>query len=161
LRGVSIAAVALALGIPVGAVMTPGAVRRWGAGVWVPAVMVSTGLALAALTLPFQQAPVVAAAFVMGVGAQAVKVSVDSTVQRTVDDQHRGLVFALYDTVFNVAFVVAVAIAAWLLPAGGRSVLLVLLAAAVLVGAGVWYARVTPRSPRKVRGVDAPGAALE
>ena len=80
----------------------------------------------------------------LGFGGQAVKVSVDAAVQRTVDDEHRGLVFALYDVLFNVAFVAAVALAAALAPADGRSVLLVVVAAGILVVAGLWYARVTP-----------------
>ena len=130
LRGVSISFAALAIAVPLGAIATPAAVRRWGMGRWVPAMLVLTGALLAA--------------FVLGFGGQAVKVSVDAAVQRTVDDEHRGLVFALYDVLFNVAFVAAVAVTAALSPADGRSVVLVVVASVILVAAGLWYARVTP-----------------
>ena len=144
LRGVSISFAALAIAVPLGAIATPAAVRRWGMGRWVPAMLVLTGALLAAFALPFRAPLVVAAAFVLGFGGQAVKVSVDAAVQRTVDDEHRGLVFALYDVLFNVAFVAAVAVTAALSPADGRSVVLVVVASVILVAAGLWYARVTP-----------------
>jgi MFS family permease len=144
LRGVSVTFAALAIGVPLGALATPAAVRRWGIGRWVPAQLVLTGVGLALLALPFRAPPLVGAAFVLGFGGQAVKVSVDSAVQRTVDDEHRGLVFALYDVLFNVAFVAAVAFTAALSAADGRSPWLVVFAAAILVTAGLWYRRVTP-----------------
>jgi MFS family permease len=144
LRGVSVSFAALAIAVPLGAVVTPAAVRRWGIGRWVPAQLIVTGVGLAALALPFRAPLVVAAAFLLGFGGQAVKVSVDAAVQRTVDDEHRGLVFALYDVLFNVAFVAAVAGTAMLSPVDGRSAPLVVFASAILVVAGLWYARVTP-----------------
>jgi MFS family permease len=145
LRGVAITFVAVAIGVPVGAVLTPGAVRRWGAGWWIPGLMVTAAVALLVLGLPFRESPLVVAGFVFGLTAQGAKVSVDATVQRTVDDRHRGLVFALYDVLFNVAFVVAAAIAAAALPGSGRSAPVLLGTAAALVAAGTWYWRVTPR----------------
>jgi hypothetical protein len=148
LRGVSVTFAALAIGVPLGALVTPAAVRRWGMGGWVPGQLVGTGVAVAGLALPFRPTPLVAAAFLLGFSGQAVKVSVDSAVQRTVDDEHRGLVFALYDVLFNVAFVAAVALAAALAPADGRSPGLAVFAAAILVVAGLGYARVTPRGWR-------------
>ncbi len=145
LRGVAITFVAVAIGVPVGAVLTPGAVRRWGAGWWIPGLMVTAAVALLVFGLPFRESPLVVAGFVFGLTAQGAKVSVDATVQRTVDDRHRGLVFALYDVLFNVAFVAAAAIAAAALPGSGRSAPVLLCTAAALVAAGTWYWRVTPR----------------
>jgi MFS family permease len=145
LRGVGVTGAALAIGIPIGAAVTPAAVRRWGEGRWIPGVLILTGALLVALALPFLPMPVVALGFLLGAGGQAVKVSVDSIVQHWVDDQHRGLVFALYDVLFNVAFVAAVAVAGYTLPSDGRSVVMVLVAGGLLAGAGFWYASVTPR----------------
>jgi MFS family permease len=151
LRGVTVTFAALAIGVPLGAIATPPAVRRWGAGRWVRGVMVVTGCGLVLLTLPFRPVPIVGAAFLLGLGGQAVKVSVDSTVQRSVEDQHRGLVFALYDVLFNVAFVAAVAFAAAVLPISGRSLPLALVAGLVIVAGGLWYGSATVRVPADPR----------
>ena len=145
LRGVAITFAAVAIAVPFGAAMTPPAVRRWGAGQWVRALMVIAGVSLAALCLPFREAPLIAAGFVFGLTSQGVKVSVDATVQRTVDDQHRGLVFALYDVLFNVAFVAAAAVAALLLPVSGKSAPVVAVTALGLVVAGLAYYRASTR----------------
>lgn len=144
LRGVAVTFVAVAVGVPIGAALTPAAVRRWGSGWWIPGLMVIAGVLLVALGLPFREGPLVVVGFVFGLTAQGVKVSVDATVQRTVDDGHRGLVFALYDVLFNVAFVAAAAIAAVLLPPDGRSAGLLIGTAVALAAAGVWYWQVTP-----------------
>ena len=144
LRGVAVTFVAVAVAVPFGAALTPAAVRRWGAGWWVPGLMVSAGVGLLVLGLPFRQAPLVCAGFLFGLTAQGVKVSVDATVQRTVDDGHRGLVFALYDVLFNVAFVAAAAVAAGLLPGSGQSPFVLVGTATALVAAGTWYWRVSP-----------------
>ena len=73
-----------------------------------------TQLALAALlTLP----AVLVAAFLLGAAGQVVKLCADAAVQSEVGDEVRGRVFALYDAVFNVCYVLAVAVAALLSPA--------------------------------------------
>ena len=75
-----------------------------------------TQLALAAwLTLP----AVLGAAFVLGAAGQVVKLCADAAVQGEVGDEARGRVFALYDAVFNVCYVLAVAVAALLAPPTG------------------------------------------
>ena len=63
------------------------------------------------------------AAFLLGLTAQSVKICVDTLVQAYVDDDFKGRVFVLYDMVFNVALVAAAVIAALILPANGKSVL--------------------------------------
>ncbi|CAB4935298.1 unannotated protein [freshwater metagenome] len=74
------------------------------------------------LGLPFTPPTIVAAGFVLGFVSQAVKICVDSTLQEVVHDDFRGRVFSVYDTLFNVTFVVAVVTAALVLPASGTSV---------------------------------------
>jgi MFS family permease len=153
LRGVGLTFLAVAIGVPIGAALTPSAVRRWGAGWWIPGLMLSAAAGLLALGLPFHENPLIAAGLLFGVTVQGVKVCVDATVQRTVDDARRGLVFALYDVLFNVAFVVAAAVAALLLPPDGRSAPVLVGTAAALTFAGVWYWTVTPRRDHLVRGL--------
>jgi hypothetical protein len=61
------------------------------------------------------------AALVLAVVAQGSKISVDTIVQETVEDEFRGRVFSFYDTLFNVTFVAAAVLAAFVLPVSGRS----------------------------------------
>ena len=145
LAGVGLTFAALGIGVPIGALITPASVRRWGAVVWVPLMMLVAGIALVLLAIGARPGVLVATAFVLGLTAQAVKVCVDSIVQANVDDQHRGLVFALYDVLFNAAFVAAAALAAFVVPADGRSPAMLLVTAAALALAGLRYRRVTLR----------------
>ncbi len=112
---------AAAVGTLLAAAVTPWAVRRIGIRRWVVAVLVVGGVAQLALGLPFTPPTVVAAGFVLGFVAQAVKICVDSTLQESVDDDFRGRVFSVYDTLFNVAFVAALLVGAVTLPASGVS----------------------------------------
>jgi hypothetical protein len=54
-------------------------------------------------------------------------------MQLEVDDENRGQVFALQDALFNVTYVVAIALAATVVAPDGRSPGLVFVAAAVYV----------------------------
>jgi predicted MFS family arabinose efflux permease len=60
-------------------------------------------------------------------------------VQADVADDVRGRVFALYDTVFNVGYVLAVALAATLVPPNGHAPHVLLLAAAAYLTAATVY----------------------
>jgi MFS family permease len=143
LAGVAVTFLAVAIGIPLGAAMTPLAVRRWGVRLWIPTMLGVAAVALAA-SIPFVDALILASAFLLGFSGQAAKVSVDATVQAEVNDAHRGLVFALYDVLFNVAFVVAAVLAAAFVPPDGRSIPVLAASAASLLIAAWWYHRVTP-----------------
>jgi len=80
-----------------------------------------TGAGLATATLvPVLALPVLlAAAAVIGWAGQSLKICVDTLVQRDVDDAFRGRVFSVYDVLFNAAFVVAIAVAAVVVPSNG------------------------------------------
>ncbi|MFC8043789.1 hypothetical protein [Nocardia sp. NPDC057353] len=75
-----------------------------------------------------------AGAFLLGLAGQTIKLTGDATMQLDIDDTHRGQVFALQDTVFNITFVLAVAVTAAVVPADGRSL------PVVLAGAGCYLA---------------------
>jgi hypothetical protein len=61
------------------------------------------------------------AAFLLFGASQVTKLCVDAAVQGDVGDESRGRVFALYDTLFNVTQVVAISLAATVVPLDGRS----------------------------------------
>jgi hypothetical protein len=74
---------------------------------------------------------VLAGAFVIGMTGQIVKLCTDAAVQSEVREAALGRVFALYDVVFNVGYVIAVTVTALLSPPDGRAP--VLLGAAALL----------------------------
>jgi hypothetical protein len=128
-----------AVGTLLGAAVTPAAVRRIGRARWVPLLLAGGGLGELALGAAFVPPTVVAAGFLLGFVAQAVKVCVDTTLQEEVEDDHRGRVFSVYDTLVNVTYVVALLVAAVALPASGMSLgVLIAVAALYLLAAAVY-----------------------
>jgi len=121
-----------AVGTLLAAVVTPWAVRRTGKRRWVVVLLAGGGVAQLLLGLPFAPPTIVLAGLVLGFMAQGVKICVDTTLQETVGDDYRGRVFSVYDTLFNVSYVVALLVAAFLLPPSGISY-------AALVAVGVGY----------------------
>jgi hypothetical protein len=122
-----------AVGTLLAAAVTPWTVRRMGKPRWITVVLVSGGAAQFGLGVPFVAPTIVAAGLVLGFVAQAVKICVDTTLQEVVDDDFRGRVFSVYDTLFNVTYVVALVIGAFVLPPSGISY-------PVLVAVGLGYA---------------------
>ncbi|MFF4696780.1 MFS transporter [Streptomyces chattanoogensis] len=107
------------------ALITPWAVGRLGPFGWIACCAGLGAVLVPALGLFFMPGPMLAAAFVLGLGTQGTKISTDTVVQSSVDDAFRGRIFAVYDVLFNVAFVGAAAVAALMLPPDGRSTTLV------------------------------------
>jgi MFS family permease len=118
-------------GFFVAAVVTPWAVGRLGPGGWIVTCAGAAAILEPALGLPFAPAPMLVAAFVLGLTTQGAKIATDTIVQSSVDDGFRGRIFSVYDVLFNVAFVGAAAVAALVLPSDGRSVSLVVTVAAL------------------------------
>uniref|UniRef100_UPI003EC0FB2E MFS transporter n=1 Tax=Streptomyces sp. YPW6 TaxID=2840373 RepID=UPI003EC0FB2E len=112
-------------GFFIAAVVTPWAVGRLGRYGWIVGCAGAAAVLVPALGLSFAPAPMLVAAFVLGVVTQGSKIATDTVVQTSVDDSFRGRVFSLYDVLFNVAFVSAAGVAALMLPPDGRSVTVV------------------------------------
>ena len=147
----ALAAVALAvgLGLLAAALSAPVLVRRRGARF--TATVALTIAALGALTplVAVRLGAFLIAWLLIGTGAQMLKITVDTVLQRAVDDDMRGRVFIAYDIVFNVAFVVGAAAVA-ILPMSR----LVGAGAAAVVGAGylllagaAWWPAIGNRRP--------------
>ncbi|MEV2252312.1 MFS transporter [Streptomyces sp. NPDC050147] len=113
------------------AVLTPWAVSRLTAGGWIVTCAGAAAVLEPALALPFTPAPLLIAAFLLGLTTQGAKIATDTVVQATVDDSFRGRIFSVYDVLFNVAFVGAAGVAALMLPPDGRSVPLVITVAVI------------------------------
>jgi MFS family permease len=136
---------AAAVGTLLAAAITPAVVRRIGTRRWILVLLVFGGLAQVALGLAFEPAAVVLVAVLLGFVAQAVKICVDTTLQETVEDDFRGRVFSVYDTLFNVSFVLALLVGAFTLPESGVSSTVPLAVAGLYLVAAVAYARITRR----------------
>ncbi|NEA20778.1 MFS transporter [Streptomyces halstedii] len=137
-----------AAGYFVAATMTPWAVGRFGRYGWMAVCAGVAAVLEPALGLPFAPAPMLVAAFVLGLVTQGAKIATDTEVQTSVDDAFRGRVFSLYDVLFNVAFVAAAGVAALALPADGRSV-------TVVVTVALLYAAVSVAMAHRLRAVTA------
>jgi predicted MFS family arabinose efflux permease len=82
---------------------------------------VVAAIAQLAFGAPFAMVPLLLSSLVLGFTTQATKVCVDTLVQSNIDDEYRGRVFAVYDTVFNLSFVGGSILAAFVLPTSGKS----------------------------------------
>ncbi|MEY9843223.1 MFS transporter [Streptacidiphilus sp. MAP5-3] len=139
----------LALGASAGgyfsaAALTPWAGQRLTVPGWLTTCCALGAVVTAALGLFFTPWPTMVAAYALGLLTQAAKISTDTLVQSNVDDAYRGRVFALYDVLFNGALVAAAALCVALLPTSGRSVTVVLTAAALYGVAAVGYGSTRP-----------------
>ncbi|MFF8015612.1 MFS transporter [Streptomyces sp. NPDC007929] len=123
------------------AVVTPWTAGRLGPGRWIMVCAGAAALLEPALGLPFATAPLLAAAFVLGLTTQGAKIATDTVVQSCVEDGFRGRIFSVYDVLFNVSFVGAAAVAALILPPDGRSVPLVITIAVIYATVAVAMGR--------------------
>ena len=147
-----------AAGTLLAAAVTPWAVRRMGKARWITLMLVAGGVGQLGLGGLFRPAAIVGAVFALGFVAQAVKICVDTTLQEAVDDDFRGRVFSVYDTLFNVTFVLALLVGALLLPASGISWAMLLVVGAGYLLTALAFARVSGVAGR---GFRAPGTPSE
>jgi sugar phosphate permease len=120
-------------------------VRRIGKPRWITLVLTAAGIGQLGLGLPFVPPTIVLAGLVLGFVAQAVKICVDTTLQEWVADDFRGRVFSVYDTLFNVTFVAALIVGAFVLPPSGISYPMLVAVGAGYLLAALAYARITRR----------------
>ncbi|GGY29294.1 MFS transporter [Streptomyces djakartensis] len=125
------------------AVVTPWAAGRLGPGRWIVVCAGAAALLEPALGLPFATAPLLVAAFVLGLITQGAKIAADTIIQSSVEDGFRGRIFSVYDVLFNIFFVGAAAVAALMLPPDGRSAPLVITVAVIYATVAVTMNRLT------------------
>jgi MFS family permease len=145
LLGLGAVVAASGVGYVLAAIVTPPVTGKIGKRAWIGWLMLAAAIAIAAFGLPYQRALLVAGGFVLGVSAQGVKISVDTTVQEEVDDSFRGRVFAVYDMLFNATYVAAAAVTATVLPKSGKSYVVMILLAIGYLTAGATYLALSAR----------------
>jgi MFS family permease len=149
---------AAAVGALIGAVLTPGASRRWGAVAWSVVALAQAGAVGIPLVIAGAMSPsfpiLLGGALSLGFAGQSVKVCSDTLVQRYIPDDHLGRVFALFDMIVNVALVAGITTMAVLSPTTGQAPVVYAFVAVLLLGAALWYQR---SGPRRVRASDEGG----
>jgi MFS family permease len=139
LAGFAVAVTVSGLGFGVGALITPLMARLVRLELWLGSCLVLAAVAELALGSPFRRLPLLAGAFLLGVMSQGQKVSTDTLVQRSIDDDYRGRVFVFYDMLYNGSFVLAAAVSAASLPLSGVSLGMVVAISAAYSLTGLWY----------------------
>ena len=152
---------ATGVGFFLAVVITPILSPRIGPHRWIVVCLLVAAVSQLMLVVSVALPVVIAGGVVLGLAAQAAKIAVDTIVQRDTADTFRGRAFALYDVLYNAAFVGAAAFGAAALPDTGWSRgTFTALAGAYLLGALV-YSRASA-VPRHVPGRTAwTGARLD
>lgn len=145
LTGLAQFVLVVAAGGALAALVTPPVSRRIGFVAWTTTLLAASGVFQIALVLPYRLPLQLLAGLALGFTAQGIKICVDTTVQRTVDDEFRGRVFTLYDTLFNIALVVAAVLTALVLPDDGHAPVSVVVIGAVYLLTAACYGRIARR----------------
>ena len=103
------------------ALVTPPATRRLSKPAWIAVLLAASAVVTVALGETFNQLAYLAVGFCLYLARQGVAISATTILQEEVDDAYRGRVFAFYDMMFNVTFVIGAAIGAAFMPSDGRS----------------------------------------
>ncbi|WP_441251628.1 MFS transporter [Kitasatospora sp. McL0602] len=136
-----------AVGFFLAAVISPWCTRRLGVPGWLTACSALAAVFVPALGLLFAVGPTMLTALLLGVVTQGTKICADTLVQESVEDEFRGRVFAIYDVLFNLAFVAAAAVTALVLPLDGRSPAVLIGVALVYALTAALYGRAARRTP--------------
>ncbi len=147
-----------AFGYGAAAWLTPVVTRRISNPAWITILLAAGGLVVTGLGLTFGQLEFIAIGFGLGVVAQGIAICTTTILQREMEDDFRGRVFAVNDMLFNVTFVAGAALSAAFMPVTGRSVPMLLVVGVRLPDRG----RLLPADGRSVtagRGSPPPGGS--
>jgi MFS family permease len=139
--------IAGAAGAAVAAIITPFAVRRLGGTRWLTILVTAVGVVVLGCGLPFIATLLLAAAFLVNVASQSMKIIVDATIQHECEDNYRGRIFSVNDTAFNLCFVGGLFTAALTLPPNGKSATALIVVSISFIALAIWYAA----GPRRER----------
>ena len=143
LLGISLAGNGLAI------VATPLAHEKMSPARWIVVCLGLGAVSQLVLATSPEFGVVATAAVLLGLSVQGAKIAVDTIVQADTADAYRGRAFALYDVLYNAAFVGAAALAAVALPDSGYARVVFVAIALVYAAVAAGYARI-PQSPRPV-----------
>ena len=103
-------ALSVGIGLLMASVVAPTLVRRYGVRGSSVAAMAVAAVGCAWPLISWRLGSLLVAWVLISAGAQTVKITVDTVLQRSSPDDLRGRVFVAYDLVFNLAFVLGVTV---------------------------------------------------
>lgn len=127
------------IGFGLAIVVTPVVTPLIGPRAWITSCMVAAAATQALLAFTVSWPAIIIGSLLLGLAAQGAKIAVDTIVQRDTADEFRGRAFALYDVLYNAAFVGAAALGAFTLPDTGWSPLVFAALAVAYLAAGLVY----------------------
>ncbi|SNT15462.1 MFS transporter [Rhodococcoides kyotonense] len=139
LAGFGIAVGATAAGMLIAAVLTPFLLPTFGRVRSIIGALALAAVVQVTFINGLTQTSLLVGAFLLGIAGQTIKLTGDASMQTKIDDDHRGRVFALQDTVFNIFFVAALAVAAFAVGPMTTDLAGEASAHAVVLGGGVIY----------------------
>jgi MFS family permease len=134
--------IASGIGYACAALITPPVTRRLSKPAWITLLLIASAVVTVTLGETFVQAAYLAIGFCLYLTRQGVAICATTILQEEVADAYRGRVFAFYDMMFNVTYVIGAALSAAFMPSNGHSPVIIALVAAgyLLVAAGYWLA---------------------
>ena len=134
--------IASGIGYACAALITPPVTRRLSKPAWITLLLLASAVVTITLGETFIQVAYLAIGFCLYLTRQGVAICATTILQEEVDDAYRGRIFAFYDMMFNVTYVIGAALSAAFMPSDGHSPVIIGLVAAgyVLAAAGYWLA---------------------
>jgi MFS family permease len=131
-----------AIGYGCAALITPPATRRMAKPAWITVLLAASAVVTGVIGETFSPVAFLILAFALGVSAQGVAICSTTILQEEVDDAYRGRMFAFYDMMFNVTYVIGAALSVAFMPSDGHSPVLIGMVAAgyAVVAAAYWLA---------------------
>lgn len=127
------------------ALVTPRMSRWIGPRTWVWALLCLLVVVLTSIGLGMVEQAFVIATFLVNITSQGIKIVVDTSIQSTIDDEYRGRIFSVNDTVFNVSFIVGMFLCVTILPQDGYAPWIPFFTAGGYVLLATWYRVVSRR----------------
>jgi MFS family permease len=144
-----------AVGYGLAGLVTPSVTERISKQAWIAVALVSAGILVGALGSTFAQIEFLVVAFGVNLAAQSAAISAVTILQEDVEDSYRGRVFAFYDMMSNVPFVLGAALSALFMPVNGRSYPIVVgIGMGYVLAAGCYWAFVRRPSPGRSGSAD-------
>ncbi|HEX9033371.1 MAG TPA: MFS transporter [Streptosporangiaceae bacterium] len=135
------------VGAGAAALATPVATRRITKATWITALLACCVVATGGLGSFFAQPGFLILGFVLGTAGQGIGICTTTIYQEEIADSFLGRVFSVNDMVFNVSFVAGATVCAFLIPATGKSLALLLAASGGYLVTAVGYRLISGPSP--------------